>query len=58
MNIEHIAIWTKDLEKMRVFYEKYFMGKSNEKYRNDKKGFESYFISFDSVSEPIVRLQV
>ena len=48
MNIEHIAIWTKDLEKMRVFYEKYFMGKSNEKYRNDKKGFESYFISFDS----------
>jgi lactoylglutathione lyase len=48
MNIEHIAIWTKDLEKMRVFYEKYFGGKSNEKYRNDKKGFESYFISFDS----------
>jgi lactoylglutathione lyase len=33
---------------MRVFYEKYFGGKSNEKYRNDKKGFESYFISFDS----------
>jgi lactoylglutathione lyase len=48
MNIEHIAIWTKDLEKMRVFYEKYFGGKSNEKYRNDKKFFESYFISFDS----------
>jgi lactoylglutathione lyase len=48
MNIEHIALWTKDLEKMRVFYEKYFGGKSNEKYRNDKKGFESYFISFDS----------
>jgi lactoylglutathione lyase len=48
MNIEHIALWTKDLEKMRVFYEKYFGGKSNEKYRNDKKGFESFFISFDS----------
>jgi lactoylglutathione lyase len=47
MHIEHIAIWTKDLEKMRVFYEKYFGGKSNEKYRNDKKGFESYFISFN-----------
>jgi lactoylglutathione lyase len=48
MHIEHIAIWAKDLEKMRVFYEKYFGGKSNEKYRNDRKGFESYFISFDS----------
>ena len=48
MHIEHIAIWVKNLEKMRVFYEKYFNGKSNEKYRNEKKGFESYFISFDS----------
>lgn len=48
MKIEHIAIWVKDLEQMKVFYEKYFGGKPNEKYRNEKKGFESYFISFDS----------
>ena len=48
MHIEHIAIWVKNLEKMRVFYEKYFNGKSNKKYCNEKKGFESYFISFDS----------
>ncbi|WP_435357187.1 VOC family protein [Emticicia sp. SJ17W-69] len=48
MKIEHIAIWVRDLEKMRIFYEKYFDGKSNEKYRNEKKSFESYFISFDS----------
>lgn len=48
MKIEHIAIWVKDLEQMKAFYEKYFGGKSNEKYRNEKKGFESYFISFDS----------
>ena len=48
MHIDHIAIWVKDLEKMRIFYEKYFNGKSNEKYRNEKKQFESYFISFDS----------
>lgn len=48
MKIEHVAIWVKDLEKMRVFYETYFDGKSNEKYRNEKKSFESYFISFDS----------
>ncbi|RFS15708.1 VOC family protein [Emticicia sp. C21] len=48
MIIEHLAIWVRDLELMRSFYVKYFNGKSNEKYRNDKKNFESYFISFDS----------
>lgn len=46
MRIEHIAIYCKDLEAMRNFYENYFDGKSNEKYVNTKKGFESYFISF------------
>jgi len=48
MNIAHIAIWTKDLEAMKDFYCKYFMGKSNQKYTNPIKGFESYFISFES----------
>lgn len=48
MKIEHLAIWVRDLELMRGFYVKYFEGKSNEKYRNDKKSFESYFISFGS----------
>lgn len=46
--IEHIAIWVKDLEKMREFYCKYFDGVSNQKYENKVKGFESYFVSFDS----------
>ena len=30
------------------FYVKYFNGKSNEKYVNSKKGFASYFVSFES----------
>lgn len=51
MNIAHIAIWTKDLEAMKDFYCKYFMGVSNHKYTNPKKGFESYFISFDGDAE-------
>jgi len=46
MKIEHLAIWVKDLEGMRHFYETYFNAQSNEKYRNDKKQFESYFLSF------------
>ncbi len=48
MNIAHIAIWTKDLEAMKDFYTRYFRGESNEKYINPTKGFESYFISFES----------
>lgn len=47
MKITHIAIWTKQLEAMKDFYIKYFEGKSNEKYVNETKGFESYFINFE-----------
>ena len=46
MKIEHVALWTKDLEKTKAFYVKYFDGKSNDKYVNEKKSFSSYFISF------------
>lgn len=46
MNIAHLAIWTKDLEGMKDFYTRYFNGRSNEKYCNPTKQFESYFISF------------
>lgn len=48
MKIEHVAIWVNDLEGMREFYELYFAGKSNEKYYNPVKEFESYFIKFSS----------
>ncbi|MCK5367166.1 MAG: VOC family protein [Cyclobacteriaceae bacterium] len=48
MRIDHIAIWTKKLEKMKHFYETYFQGKSGEKYINPRKNFESYFVEFDS----------
>ncbi len=48
MKIEHIALWTKDLEMMKNFYCQYFDGKVNDKYINKIKQFESYFISFDS----------
>jgi lactoylglutathione lyase len=48
MTIDHVAIWTPQLEKLKEYYVKYFNGKSNEKYTNNEKHFESYFISFDS----------
>jgi lactoylglutathione lyase len=46
MRIEHLAIWTNDLEKMRAFYETYFHAKAGARYRNNSKEFESYFLSF------------
>lgn len=48
MKIEHIAIWSKDLERLKEFYQKYFEVTSNELYTNQKKKFKSYFLSFDS----------
>ena len=47
MKIEHIAIWVKDLEKIRSFYEKYFGVTSSELYHNQKTGLKSYFICFN-----------
>ncbi len=48
MKIEHIAIWTMDLEKMKNFYQKFFNLKSNEKYFNPNKKFSSYFLAFEN----------
>jgi lactoylglutathione lyase len=46
MKIEHVAIWTEDLERLRRFYENYFGASANAGYRNAAKQFESYFLSF------------
>jgi lactoylglutathione lyase len=46
VKIDHIAIWTFDLERLKTFYEKYFGGEAGNKYHNAQKGFESYFLSF------------
>lgn len=50
MEIEHVAIYTQDIEKMREFYEKYFKVSSSELYHNKKTSFKSYFLTFDSGS--------
>jgi lactoylglutathione lyase len=48
MTIDHVAIWTNNLERLKDYYIRYFNGCSNEKYVNYESGFESYFISFES----------
>lgn len=46
MRIDHIAIWTTNLEGMRNFYIHYFDASSTEIYYNHSKEFRSYFLSF------------
>ncbi len=47
MKIEHVAIWTHDLEGLRQFYETYFGGLAGTKYHNSHTQFESYFLTFE-----------
>jgi lactoylglutathione lyase len=44
--IEHVAIWTSDLERLRGFYERYFGARAGDKYVNEEREFESYFLTF------------
>jgi lactoylglutathione lyase len=47
MRIEHVAIWTADLERLREFYENYFGATAGPRYENPRKQFLSYFLTFD-----------
>lgn len=69
MQIEHIALWTTDLERSRSFYQTYFGATANDKYGNETKQFESYFLTFSNgarlelmtnpdLSEPITERRV
>jgi len=48
MTLEHVAIWTDQLETLKDFYVKYFDGVPNSKYTNESKQFHSYFLTFRS----------
>ena len=47
--LEHVAIWTRNLEGMKDFYCSYFDGKAGAKYQSKSEfhaNFESYFLTF------------
>lgn len=48
MHLEHVAIWTADLERLKAYYQQYFGGVPNDKYVNPQKEFQSYFLTFNS----------
>ncbi|MDD3168847.1 MAG: VOC family protein [Eubacteriales bacterium] len=47
MYLDHIAIYTRELERLKDFYIKYFSGRANNKYHNTKTGLQTYFITFE-----------
>ena len=47
-HIEHIALWTEDIERLARFYAQYFGASVGAKYGNPSKGFESRFLTFQN----------
>lgn len=46
MKIEHFAIWARDIERLKDFYVQYFGAIANDRYVNEKKQYQSYFLCF------------
>ena len=47
MKIEHLAMYVRDLEEAKAFFEKYFYTRPGDLYHNKTSDFKSYFLSFD-----------
>lgn len=48
MQLEHVARWTHDLERLKVFYVDHFGATPSARYVNERRGFASYFLSLDA----------
>lgn len=46
MNINHIAVWAHDIERLKDFYCRWFNASAAPRYHNPKRGLTSYFLSF------------
>lgn len=45
--VEHVALWTEDIERLANFYVEYFRATVGPKYVNASNGFESRFLTFE-----------
>ena len=45
--IEHVALWTEDIDRLVTFYSTYFAAGAGAAYINAAKGFESRFLGFE-----------
>ena len=46
--LEHVALWVRDIDAVAAFYARYLDARVGDLYRNERQGFESRFLSFDS----------
>jgi lactoylglutathione lyase len=47
VRVEHVALWTRDVERLRAFYERYFGARAGVRYESaTRPGFVSYFLTF------------
>jgi lactoylglutathione lyase len=46
--IEHVALYTDDLDGLRAWYERWFGARASELYVNVERHFSSYFLEFES----------
>lgn len=44
MRLEHVALWTAELERARAFYAVWFGAEAGAPYHNPRTGFRSYFL--------------
>lgn len=51
MKLDHIALWTKQIEVMVDFYEKYFDGKADEMYVDEEENISCCYIIFTEGSK-------
>jgi lactoylglutathione lyase len=47
VRIEHVALWTDDLERLRAWYEQWLGARAGNRYENETNGFSSYFLAFE-----------
>jgi lactoylglutathione lyase len=47
VRIDHAAIWTRDLEALKEFYERYLGGRAAAVFADEAYDFRSYFLEFD-----------
>ena len=47
MHVDHLALWTRDLEGLRDFYARHFGAESNARYESrNTPGLRTYFLDF------------
>jgi lactoylglutathione lyase len=47
IRIEHVAIWTEHLERLRDFYTDHLGAAASPEYHNTRTGFRSHFLSWE-----------